>query len=159
MKKIKLVFVNTYIKYNTVTREKTLMFNYAVVGGDSKQYISDKEDEGFYTVITQEEGRDIIPAELIGLPRFTASQELSGLEVERTKKSNGEFGWYVDDLDMIVLESNAKNQPKFVREAMATEMAIKLIADSKTQAAEMRVLKAKRALAAAALEGTANFNL
>ena len=148
MKKVQLVFVNTYIKYNKETKEKTLMFNYAVVSGDVKQYVADKEAEGFHSVLTQEEGREIIPVELLGKPRFASTQELSTLEIERTKRTNGVYGWFVDDLDAIMLEAKAKTLPKFARDAFGKELAVNAIAEAKASALAMRVAKAKAALLA-----------
>lgn len=142
MKKVIVMFTGVYFKFDTVTKERKVLYNYVVVSGDSKQYSADKEATGHLSLQDNSNG-DCLP-EHVGLPRFVSTKNIGHeTELNRVEKKDGSFDWYTDDTEAMLVSAEIGALPEFAKQAIGKELALEAIARAKATASALKAMKAK----------------
>lgn len=149
MKKVQIVFTGVYVKFNPVTKERALRYNYVVVGGDVKTFTEDKKASGFDS--TQDEG------EHAGKPRIAMLKDIGETaELQRILKKDGTYDWFTDETDALVEESLVNNMSSAGKAEYAKEEVRQMLINKAKLSASIRAKRESDAQIASELEAKNN---
>ena len=144
MKKVIIVLTGVYPKFTPATAEKPastkMLYNYAVISGDVKQYSADKESTGHLSL--QDDGAHK------GAPRFVSSKNLGEqVELNRITRKDGTSDWFTDNTEQMLIDSEINSLPDYAKAEVGKQLTSEAIARAKATASKVKALRATAVVA------------